>query len=108
MDIYKKIAAATTAAGCDFLGVADLAPARDFIREQGGEVVASFPKAVSIGIALSHAVVDQLPNRAERAVAVTYRTHGYIAINQRLDLIASQVAGVLQRAGHRALPIPAS
>ncbi len=108
MDTYEKIVAATTAAGCDYVGVADLAPAREFIADQGGEFVASFPKAVSIGIVLSHAIVDQLPNRAERAVAVSYRSHAYTVINQRLDLIASQVAGVLQRDGHQAFPVPAS
>ena len=93
---------------CDFLGVADLATAQDFIAEQGGESVAGYPKAISIGIALPRAVVDQLPNRAEQAVAVNYRSHAYDIINQRLNVVASQVASVLQQAGHRALPIPAA
>jgi epoxyqueuosine reductase len=108
MTAYDRITAIATAAGCDFLGVADLAVARGFIRAQGGDVVAGFPKAVSIGIALSHAIVDQLPNRAERAVAVSYQSHAYTIINQRLDLVTSQVAGLLQRDGFQALPVPAS
>jgi epoxyqueuosine reductase QueG len=94
--------------GADFFGVADLAPARDAIVAQGGEVIGAFPRAISIGIALPHSVVDQLPNRQERAVAINYRHHGYDVINQRLDLITSRLASLLQRDGHRVMPIPAS
>lgn len=94
--------------GADFFGVADLSPARDAILEQGGLVIAEYPRAISIGIALFDAVVDQLPQRAERAVAVTYRHHCYDVINQRLDIIISRLSSVLQADGHQALPVPAS
>jgi epoxyqueuosine reductase QueG len=88
--------------------VADLAIAEQFIREQGGVSVAGFPKAVSIGIALPNTIVDQLPNRADPAVAANYRSHAYEVINERLNMAASRVTGVLQRQGYKALPIPAS
>jgi epoxyqueuosine reductase QueG len=94
--------------GADFFGVADLSLARDAILAQGGTVIAQYPRAVSIGIALLHAIVNQLPRRAERAVATGYRYHCYDLINQRLDLIASRLSNVLQRDGYRALPVPAS
>ncbi len=108
MDTYSRIESITTSSGCDFLGVADLNIAREFVRDRGGDVVSGFPKAVSIGIALPHAIVDQLPNRADPAVALNYRSHAYDVINARLNTVASEVAGVLQREGHRALPIPAA
>jgi len=108
MDTYDRIASLVTSSSCDFLGVADLAIAREAVRDQGGDAVAGFPKAISIGIILPHTIVDQLPNRSNRAVAVNYRSHAYSIINQRLDVVASQVASVLQQAGHRALPIPAA
>jgi len=108
MDLYRDVTDLVFAAQGDFVGVADLAPARAFVDEQGGEVVASFPRAVSIGIALPRAIVDQLPNRAHPAVAVQYHSHCYDIINQRLNAIASQVTSLLQRAGHRVLPIPAA
>ena len=108
MDTYSRITDLVTSSGCDFLGVADLAVVEDFVREQGGDVVAGFPKAVSIGIALPRAIVDQLSNRADPAVALNYRTHAYEIINQRLNVVASQVASLLQQEGHRALPIPAA
>jgi epoxyqueuosine reductase QueG len=94
--------------GADFFGVADLAPARAAVLEQGGPALAAFPRAVSVGIALPHAIVDQLPRRAERAVAMSYRHQAYDIVNQRLDHLVSRLAGHLQRAGHRALPIPPS
>jgi epoxyqueuosine reductase len=93
--------------GLDYLGVADTAPAAGVIREQGGELVASFPRAISIGIILPHAVVDQLPYRSDPAVAMNYLHHAYDVINERLDMATSRMSSVLQRSGHRTLPVPA-
>lgn len=90
------------------MGIADLTLAHEPILEQGGPVIAAYPKAVSVGIGLLHNIVDQLPNRANRAVALSYQYHSYDLINQRLDLLASQLSRFLQRQGYRSLPIPAS
>lgn len=94
--------------GVDFYGVADLAPTREAILAQGGPVIAGFPRAISVGIALLDAIVDQLPQRADRAVSMSYRHHCYDIVNQRLDHITSRLSGVLQGAGYSALPVPAS
>ena len=96
------------AGGADFFGVADLAQAKYEILRQGGEQIASYPKAVSIGIRLFDEIVDRLPDRDQRAVAVSYRHHCYDVINDRLDDIASRIAGGLQRAGYRAYPVPSA
>jgi epoxyqueuosine reductase len=93
--------------GADFWGVADLSLAKKAILDQGGNLVAEYPFAISIGIALSHSIVDQLPHRDERAAAVSYR-HEYDVVNQRLDLIASHVSSLLQQHGFQAFPVPAS
>ena len=94
--------------GADFFGVANLSPAYDFILAQGGAVIAEYPRAISIGIALPHSIVDQLPQRSHRAVAVGYRSHAYDVINERLDLAASQLSSYLQRQAYIALPVPAT
>ncbi len=108
MDLYGRIAdIVISSACCDFLGVADLSVAQEFIRDQGGDAVAGFPKAISIGIALPRAIVDQLPNRSNRDVAVSYR-HAYETTNQRLDAVASHLTSLLQQEGYRVLPIPSS
>jgi hypothetical protein len=80
--------------GADFWGVADLAPARGFVFDQGGDAAVGYPHAVSAGIALSDAIVDQLSRRGDWSVMVSYQ-HQYRTVNQRLDLVASQMASVL-------------
>lgn len=94
--------------GADFFGVADLTPAAGFISGQGGAAVAGYPRAVSIGIALPHPVVDELGRDITRAAAVGYRSHCYDVINARLDLLVSRLAGIVQRRGWRAYPVAAS
>ena len=108
MTINDDIRSLAAQWGADFFGVADLAPAHDFILAQGGEAVTGYPRAVSVGIELLHAIVDQLPQRGQAAVAAEYRSQAYDVINQRLDLITSRVGSLLQRLGYSAYPVPAS
>jgi epoxyqueuosine reductase len=108
MTLDSEIKTMAAGMGVDFFGVADLSPAHDAILGQGGALMAGFPRAISIGIALMDAVVDQLPRRTEPTVAMTYRHHCYDIVNQRLDHVASRLGSTLQAAGHRAFPVPAS
>ena len=94
--------------GITHFGIADLSYAHSFILDQGGPVIADFPFSISLGITLPKAIVDQLPNRLQRSVAVNYRHHAYDIINQRLDHTASLLSLSLQQKGYMALPIPAS
>jgi epoxyqueuosine reductase QueG len=96
------------ALGADFCGVAALSPAQGVVRQLGGELTARFPRAVSIGVALPSAIVDQLCRHEDRRVALAYRSHGYDAINVRLDQLASRVTSILQQASCRAFPVAAS
>jgi len=108
MTIDNDVRTLVAQQGADFFGVADLSPAHDFILAQGGEVVAGYPRAVSVGIELLHDIVDQLPQRDQCAVAVEYRSHAYVVINHRLDLIISRLGSFLQRLGYSAYPVPPS
>jgi epoxyqueuosine reductase len=94
--------------GADYFGIADLSPAHEAIVEQGGTSIGEFPRAISVGIALLHPIVDQLPRRSERAVAMNYAHHIYEVVNRRLDYIVLRLGGVLQRQKYRALAVPAS
>jgi len=104
----SSLASAVQTLGADFCGVADLAPAEQLVRQLGGELAAQFPRAISIGVALPSAIVDQLGRHEDKAVAWAYRSHGYDAINIRLDQLASRATSILQQAGHRAFPVAAS
>jgi len=98
----------TLALGAGYFGIADLSCALESVEEQGGQMMAQFPHAISIGVAMPFAIVDQLPRHEEKAVALAYRSHSYDIINFRLDQIASRLASTLQRAGYRAFPVRAS
>jgi epoxyqueuosine reductase QueG len=108
MQLDARIRAIAENLGADFFGVADLTPARDFIAWQGGESLALYPRAISIGIALLNPIVDRLPERSEKAVAMEYKHHAYDTVNDLLDTIALRLSSSLQRQGYRAFPIPAS
>lgn len=108
MDTGTKLFDSAMAWGADYFGIADLSPAHDAIFEQGGIETAEYPRSISVGVGLFHPIVNQLPRRDERSVAVSYKSHCYDIINFRLDQLISRIASVLQRGRYRVFPIPAS
>lgn len=94
--------------GADLFGVADLAPAKDFIQEQGGVFVAAFPRAISVGMRLSPAMVEQVADRKSVGAARTYRFYVYDAVNPSLDRISTLLTRRLVQSGYRAYLVPAS
>jgi epoxyqueuosine reductase len=96
------------ALGADYFGVADLSPAQELVLELGGQMMAQFPRALSLAVVMPFAIVDQLPRHMERAVAMAYYSHSYEMLNRRLDLIASRLSSRLQREGYRAFPVSAT
>lgn len=93
--------------GVDLFGVADLSRAHDFVLRQGGEHIAHFPRAISIGIRLLDAVVDELYRHEEPSVIYSYRGL-YNSVNANLDRAALFISKHVQDAGFQAYPIPAS
>ena len=108
MDLDSDLPDIVRALGADYYGVADLASAEDFIRSQGGERVARFPRAVVMGIRLLDELVDMLEDTSDRTGAALYRHNSYDVVNAALDGMALRVANTIQREGFRALPVPAS
>jgi epoxyqueuosine reductase QueG len=108
MSLTKQVSELASGLGADFVGVADLSLAREFICEQGGEKLSNFPFALSVGVRLMDSIIDELPNRDQRWVAATFRLHAYDLVNARLDAITSRASSLLQNEGYRTLPIPAS
>jgi len=93
--------------GIDLFGVADLSEARELVLKQGGRHIAAFPRAVSLGIGLLDAVVDELFRHEELSAIYTYRGL-YNSVNNSLDRAALLIAKSLQNANFKAYPIPAS
>jgi epoxyqueuosine reductase len=71
--------------GADLLGVADPSGLTILSCLFGDGEAAGYPRAISIGIVLLNAIVDQLPRRGEAAVAFSYRHHACDIVNERLD-----------------------
>ena len=107
-DINKQITELALQNEVTYVGVADLSPAHEAILEQGDPVIANYPHSISLGIAMPNDIVDQLPNRSSRLVAINYKQHSYYIINQRLDAMASVIGSFLQRNGYGVMPIPAA
>ncbi len=93
--------------GIDLFGVADLSSAKPYIDAQGGEFLAGYPRAVSIGMRLLDHVVDQLPNHGDLGTISIYRGL-YATVNCALDRAAFIIAKRIQEEGFRAHMIPAS
>jgi epoxyqueuosine reductase QueG len=110
MSLLTDLKEMTGDAGAGFFGIADLTPpaVHAAIGLQGGTALARFPRAISVGIALMDAVVNQLPQRSELPISMLYEQVCVDAVNQRLDQLASHLGNALQTAGFQSLPIPAS
>ena len=107
-DLDQQIRSQVLKMGADKVGVADLTPAKMFVSWQGGPLLDPYPRAVSLGIRLSDAVVDSLFYRDTIVALKTYERHVYEVINRNLDQIALQVVNKLQEAGWHAFPIHAT
>ena len=107
MDLDADLRTLALSLDADYFGVADLSSSHTFILAQGGERVARYPRAVTIGMVLQDSLVDLLPEE-DSAAAILYRHNSYDVVNLVLDQIALRVANVLRRAGFDAFPIPAS
>lgn len=93
--------------GARFFGVADLSGVVDTVKEQGGDYLSAFPRALSVGIALNDGIVDQLAHHKKESVAKTY-DYLYDTVNQSLDRIALRLGAVLSHNGFASHLIPAS
>jgi epoxyqueuosine reductase QueG len=105
--LQEELSDLATLLHIDFFGVADLSNARNFIMVQGGDHIARFPRAISIGIRLPDAVVDELYRHEEPSAIFSYRAL-YNSANSTLDMAALLIAKKTQEAGFKAYPIPAS
>ena len=94
MDIWKKINDLGDIHAIDYIGVAALTNYHDELQAIGGSLTDSFPRALSIGIILPHAIVELLADRTSYENTLQYETHAYQVINQRLDLFSSIISSV--------------
>jgi epoxyqueuosine reductase QueG len=104
VELQQRLEECARELGADLFGVADLARARETMEEQGGELIASYPRAVSFGVGLVDGIVDELSRHEEPVVIRTYRGL-YDIVNRTLDRISLAIAREIQRSGFRAYPV---
>ena len=107
-DLTLKLESLARDMGTSHFGIADLAPARERISEQGGEFLGRFPRAVSHGFVLTDGIVDTLIHHENLAALYTYRHYVYQTVNPRLDSISLTLAQALEKTGFQAYVVPAS
>lgn len=91
----------------DLFGIADLTEVHDFVLRQGGDCIASFPRAISIGMRLIDGIIDNLYKHEDPSTIFSYRAL-YNTTNANLDRVSLLMAKKIQKAGFKAYPIPAS
>jgi len=106
-DSTRELASLAEELGADLFGVADLRAVREFIVNQGGELLGSFTHGIAIGIGLSHTVVDHIAPDLPADHSL-YGYHLYRAVSPAVDSIARHLGRRLQEWGYSALPIPTS
>ena len=89
--------------GSDLVGIADLALLKDRFPVTPPDLLDGYHRAVSIGIGLDRAIVDEIEDGPTEAYALHYRE-----VNDALDGIAAKLAARILENGNRALAIPAS
>jgi epoxyqueuosine reductase len=94
--------------GTTHFGIADLAPGKQRISEQGGEFLTQFPRAVSHGFVLADGIVDTLVHHKNVAVLNSYWYYVYQIVNPRIDSISLMLAQSLSEAGFQAFVVPSS
>ena len=103
--LRTELEALARAEGVDYFGIADLAPAREFIAAQGGPIVAGFPRAISTGVRLFDGLVEMVEPKAVFQTS-PYVHHIYNIVSPRLDVISLNLARMLRKQGYEALPVP--
>lgn len=88
-------------------GVADLTSVVDFVGRQGGERLKQYPRAISVGIWLTDAIVNELHRHDDPEVILAYETE-YFLVNSRLDNVGALLTKIIRQEGYLADAIPAS
>ncbi len=93
--------------GWDYCGFADLTPFHTYMSSICGPFIYQFPRAVSLVIRLSSAVVDNIEEQ-ERDKILSFHNYNYYSIDHLQNTGSARIANYLERNGWRAYPVPAS
>ncbi len=107
MQLENQIMAMAFEYGWDYCGFADLTGHHGYMEGFCGEFIRQFPRAVSLVIRLSNAVVDAIECQAQDKI-LSYHNYCYYAVDYLQNTGAIKIAHWIERSGWRAYPVPAS
>jgi len=107
MHLEKQLTEMAIVCGWDYCGFADLTPYHSYMSDFCGPFIKQFPRAISLVIRLSNAVVDSMEEQ-ERDKILSFHNYNYYAIDYLQNTGTAKIANYLERNGWRAYPVPAS
>ena len=91
-----------------FFGIGNLDDYSVQLMDYGYEIAEGYKRSISIGLALSNAIVDELIPDSQFPTIELYRHFCYDLVNQRIDNTLLKISEILSKNGYDSLPIPAS
>ncbi len=107
MELEKNLKDMAFELGWDYCGFADLTGCYPYLEKFCGSFIRQFPRAVSLVIRLSNAVVDAIEEQ-ETDKILSYHNYNYYAVDYLQNTGTVKIANYLERQGWRAYPVPAS
>lgn len=107
MQLEQQIKEMAIAHGWDYCGIADLTEYHSYMEGLCGEFIRQFPRAISLVIRLSDAVVDAIEGQEQDKI-LSFHNYNYYAVDYLQNTGTIKIAHKIERSGWRAYPIPAS
>lgn len=93
--------------GWDYFGVADISRHHSYIAGFSGDFIKQFPRAISLAIRLSDAIVDTVEGQEQDKI-LSFHNYIYYAVDYLQNTGTVKIAHAIERSGWRAYPVPAS
>ena len=107
MKLQEQLRKSALAQGWDYFGVADLSAHHDYMASFCGDFIREYPRAVSLVIRIADGVVDPVESQEQDKV-LSFHNYIYYAVDYLQNTGTVRLAHMIERAGWRAFPVPAS
>ncbi|KAF1084770.1 Epoxyqueuosine reductase [Sporotomaculum syntrophicum] len=107
MHLEKQIREMAFEQGWDYCGFADLTEHHGYMEGFCGAFIRRFPRAVSLAMRLSDAVVDAIAGQEQDKI-LSFHNYYYYAVDYLQNNGAVKIAHMIERSGWLAYPVPAS
>lgn len=107
MELEERLRQIALEHGWDYFGVADISPYHDYLAGFSGDFIRQYPRAISLVIRLSDAVVDPVEEQRQDMI-LSFHNYIYYAVDYLQNTGTVKLAAAITKEGWRAYPVPAS